>query len=851
VGAAQGERPKAVARPTPKKEAASDEETLKARLDAVRALPAAERVGRLEEFMAAAPSESPTRARASELLTVARAALGDERLRAGDRRGGVELFTRLVEEVTPETSERLFLEVVARLPPNLYALGHREEALELARRVEAKARGSARRLLGVAGFYLAVEQAEDAARAASAAVALAPEDASARQALGVAYRLALKLDLAAAEYARAVELDATSTPARHALADLRRATGKSEEAAELYRALIAADAKSAPARAGLVLALFDAGKVEEAERELSSALEAQPENLPLLVGAAYHFAARGDGVRAAEFANRAMGLETRARWVWARLAYARSMLALKRPLEAEAIARLAGELGSFPTVQYELATALAASGFYEEAAEELSKSFALKDGQIETHLAGRTHSRAADFQELLAPELRASTFQHRGADTPANARRMKALLAFHLATRLDATDGRAAAESAREFAAGDDDMRAFRQLYVAGKMLERGVSPASVIERTDEAMGGVDAALDAPAAHVAVIADELREPRAQARRAGTAVTLEPLPRDALSKVLRGRIEELAGRALYEQGKHSEAVVRLKRATSVLPEGSPWWHAAQWRLGAALDAGGNPKEAFTAYVKAYRLAPASARRPLVEELYRRLNPNGSAAALERLLSAAPPAQATARPSALPGSPAGGRAEVPVELGVRTESARAAPRRDAETAKPEEVKKEEVKREETRREEGVAEKVDAPPADAPAGERPATTEPSPTPTPARRQPAPDVAASAAPEKPARTAKPARGACSLTVSEPALSIKGAGGSATLLVSIEGTGDLSKITATTPNWADILILAEPRTPEETAQKFTVTAVGGKAGTFVAVFSSPCGKREVQVEVK
>ena len=44
-------------------------------------------------------------------------------------------------------------------------------------------------------------------------------------------------------------------------------------------------------------------------------------------------------------------------------------------------------------------------------------------------------------------------------------------------------------------------------------------------------------------------------------------------RNVLSNILRGRIEDLAGWALFVGGDAQEAVVRLRRAVSVLPETS--------------------------------------------------------------------------------------------------------------------------------------------------------------------------------------------------------------------------------------------------------------------------------------
>ncbi|MDQ3745470.1 MAG: tetratricopeptide repeat protein, partial [Acidobacteriota bacterium] len=476
--AAQGAKKPASARPKASAKGAGGEDAQKSELDEIvktddagQALhSAAERVERLQAFVKDHPSSAQL-LRAEELLTSARAALGDERLRGGDRAAGVELFRAAVAEAPEGMSDKLFAGVVSQLPANLYVLGERDAALELARAVEARARSSAQRLLAVASFYLGIEQPDEAARVAQAALALQPDLASAHMVLGTAYRYALRLDDAATEFARAVELDPKSASARHTLAELRRATGKPEEALTLYREQLAADPQDANARSGLVLALFDAGKREEAERELQSALTGEAKDLPLLVGASYWYSAHGEGARALELAEKAVGYEQRFGWAWARIAQGRALLALKRPLEAEVALRAARRFGNFPTLDYELAAALASSGLYDEAAETLSHSFTIRNGQIETRLAGRVAARAADFNDLLAPERRASLSQFASASTAAEAKTLKALLVFRQATQAaGAGDEKAVAEAARQFAEGSDEMSTFRNLYAADRL---------------------------------------------------------------------------------------------------------------------------------------------------------------------------------------------------------------------------------------------------------------------------------------------------------------------------------------------------------------------------------------------
>ncbi|MBA3766717.1 MAG: tetratricopeptide repeat protein [Acidobacteria bacterium] len=605
---------------------ASSNETEKAELDAAVALPPVERIEKLKAFVASHP-RSALKTRATELITSARAALGDQRLQAGDVAGGLEQFRTAITESPANMSDKLFAEVVSQIPVNLFVRDQREAAFEAARLVEAKVSTDAKRLLALAAFYLRIEEPDEAARIAEAAIKLAPEMSDAHQALAASRHIALRLDDAIKEYRRALELNPKNTGTRRSLADLFRAEGKTEEALALYREHLADNPNDKAARAGIALSLFDLGKREEAERELEAALKDDPRNLPLLVGAAYWYAAHKENARALELGRRALVIEPR--YTWAQIAVARALIANRQPLEAERALRFARQYGRFPTLDYEFASALAAAGLYDDAAEQLSRSFTIKNGQIETQLAGRIRTQAASFIELLAPERRASIFQHSAADDEANARMLKGLLVFMAETR-DAGEGALIKEdealaAAREFTAGEDPMRAYRQLFVASRLLRGGVSLPTVLEMTDAATRGVEAALDLPIAAVAIQSDELRPLYARAVSSGNSLATTATPRNVLSNIMRGRIEDLTGWALFNQDKASEAVVHLRRATSVMPENTPWWRTAQWHLGAALEASGNREDALIAYIKSYKSGqPDAARRIVIEALYRKIN-----------------------------------------------------------------------------------------------------------------------------------------------------------------------------------------------------------------------------------
>jgi tetratricopeptide (TPR) repeat protein len=614
------------ARP-PAKNAPANPEDEKEEVELTLTLPADKRIDALKTFIATHP-QSVAVPRANELIVVAHAVLGDQKLQAGDIDGGLEQFRLAMAEVPSDVPDRLFLEVIARIPTNLFVRGQRAAAIEAAHQAEALAKLNPKRLLAVTGFYLGIEDANEAGRLAELALQYAPDSAAAHQALGAARHIGLRLEEAESEYARALALDPKSAGARNALADLRRADGNAAEALALYREQLQTDPKNNSARAGVVLSLLDLGKRDEADQELNSALQDNDQvvKFPLLAGAAYWFLAHNEPVRGLELAQKAVELEPR--YSWAQIALARALVANKRPQEAERSLRFVRQFSRFPTLDYELASMLAAVGLYDDAAAELAHSFTVKDGQIETRLAGRYSAHAAGFIELLAPERRAAIFQSRPADTEANARMLKALLALNSA--LNPPEGRVASEDelsaiAQDFTAGDDAMRTFRQIYVADQLVKKRVGFSTVIDLMDQATAGVEAALSAPTATLAVQPEEYRDIRARALAQGGTPTIPDAPRAALSGLLRGRIEDLAGQALFNLDKSAEAVVRLRRAVNASPEGTPLWRSALWHLGAALEANGKNDQALLYYIKSYLAGPPdAARRSVIENVYKKVN-----------------------------------------------------------------------------------------------------------------------------------------------------------------------------------------------------------------------------------
>ena len=619
---------------TPEQQAELDADESEA-VELTLTLPLAKRAVALKQFLDTHPN-SKSRERATELLITTHASLGDQAFKAGDSAGGLEQLLLAIDAADATISDQQFNELIAPIPANLYARGEHPAAFKAAQNIEAKFGQDPKRLLNLAAFYLNVERGTDVARVAEAVVKLAPDMAEAHRILALGYHISLRLDEAAAEYKRTLELDPTSKVSRDSLADLYRATGKPEAALALYNEQLTADPRDRAARAGKVIALFELDRADEANRELEAALADEPRNLPLLTGVAYWLAARNNNEKAMDLALKATAIESR--YTWAQIALARSLVGLNRPIEAERAMRYARNYGKFPTLTYELASVLSSMGLYEEAVQVLRESFSIKGDQIQTYLAGSLPASEAGFLELLAPERRASIYQKTAADTPANARVLKALLAFNTAMSAEKIDETAAVAAARDFASGTDSMRAFRQLYAAGRLQRQNIANSTVVELADEARQASDDALKVPSLTLtmAVQADEFGALRARAIAGGNVPDVAEAPHDVLANLLKGRIEDLSGWALMNEGKHAEAIDHLKLAAKTLPAGTPAWRTALWHLGAALEQTDQKQEALDYYIKSFNAGdPDPVRRSVIEQLYKKLN--GSLDGLEQKIT----------------------------------------------------------------------------------------------------------------------------------------------------------------------------------------------------------------------
>ena len=171
----------------------------------------------------------------------------------------------------------------------------------------------------------------------------------------------------------------------------------------------------------------------------------------------------------------------------------------------------------------------------------------------------------------------------------------------------------AAVAAAKEFSSGTDSMRAFRQMYAASRLLRRGVGLDTALDLIAEAKKASDDALKVPMLTMAVQADEYRELRARSIAAGNVPDVAEAPHEVMANILKGRLEDLHGWALFNQEKYTDAITHLKQASEILPAETPAWRTALWHLGVALEQSGQKEQALDSYIKSYRGGPVETVR----------------------------------------------------------------------------------------------------------------------------------------------------------------------------------------------------------------------------------------------
>jgi len=833
--AAKTTTPKPVAKATPvKKDDKGD-------LDKALAIEKPEdKIAALTGFLADYP-KSDLRPRVLESLSAARVALGEAKFDAGEREAAVNLYTLAIKEAPTPYPERLFNEVISKAAQAVFFRGESAAAVQIAAMIETNAAASSPQLLALATAFLMMENGDEARRLAEAALKLEEKSAAGYLVLGMAFRLNFDLEAAAAAFAKAVELEPGSAAARRSLAEMKRALGNSGEALVLFDELLAKDPEDFGARNGRILTLFAVGKRVDAETELAKAIEANPTNVPLIAGAAYWYAANGESTRAIDLAGKAIAADPR--YIWSHIALSRALLAEGRFSEAEQILLNARKYGNFPTLNYEIASTKIAGGFYREAAEELAKTFTLKDGIITTKLGRRVERSDKGFMDLLGSERRASIFEAKSADNPQNSEMLKALIAFRIALQESEPDPVKIAELADAFVKGTDKMRYHRQVYAASELLEKKVAVAKAVELSKAAVASVEDGLSVPQPAAPIMASELYASRTAAISSDRYVLVPDVSKQTLSAIARGRIEELAGWSLLQQGEYANSVIRYRRAVSILPENSSWWRTCYWRLGEALDAGGNAKDAVEAYVKSYASSnPDAAKYAVIETAYKKTN--GSAEGLEKLIGANPAKPEEKKTEEKAAASDELKTEkttdkVEEKLPAKVEE-KASEEKAPETKLP--VNETEQRKllfdpvivEVKKSAETTEQKTETP-----IG-KPAVVTETPTDTINGR---PRIVEGK--EINADAVKP----CTISVSQENISLLGGGGSVGIIVRTDG--DAKQVKAESSNPKDIEVVPDPDVAANGQLLFVVRSLATGTGSYQVVVTSPCGKKEIAVKIR
>lgn len=617
---------KAVAKATPKPKPKPKATPKKPKLDeaaewekATAITDAAEAITAFKKFIADFPT-SEHLADAARRLSGSEAALADAHFDLNEIDPALKLYTDAAADAPKPLPDTLFKERLSKVPPKLFWKGYRKPALAIARTLEEKA--DAAQLRELAAFYLTIESGDDARRAAEAALALAP-DAGGYLMLALAKRVDFDLEGSAAAYQKALELDPVSIQAKRGLAEAYRSLGNSDEAAKLYREILTADPENLPAKTGVILSLFESGKVAEGETELAASLADNPNNVMLLAGVAYWYSSHGEAQKAVEYANRAIAVEPR--FIWGHIALARGQMLLNKPLEAEKTLLAARRYGNFPTIDYELARAQAATGFYRQAAEGIARNFSLKDGAVSTKLGGRIERTASNIGELISFERRASLFAPLTDSDKQSGNVLVPLLEFWQAVNSGSAD---VAKAATAFeAAGSDPMKLHREIFAASLLVDKKLAPDTALELLKNAATNSGTALQAPDPTAAILAEELYPARTAALAHGETVATSPIAAATLTGIVRSRIEELAGAALAEKGETDEALIRFKRSLSVAPENSVWQRSVNWRMGALLAAQNDLAGALPYYLKGYKGGmPDPAKYAILKSAYSQVKGN---------------------------------------------------------------------------------------------------------------------------------------------------------------------------------------------------------------------------------
>jgi tetratricopeptide (TPR) repeat protein len=615
-----------------------------------------ERISLLAKFLVAYKgSEEASQAR--DLLIREYTLRGEQRLREGSPQRAIKDFRAAFKLVPDPVTDRTFGQFIFPMPIAMNSFGFRAESVDLMRSFEGRFAADSNRLVQIGFFYIQIEAPLEAARVLEGVVKFAPDDSRARNGLGTAYLISLRLDEAAAEFERAIALNPRDEFANLNLANLARAVGDHRRAVDLYARQLAIKPDDGEARGGLAISLLALGRDEEAEVEARRALELAPDDYRFPTQMAYYYAARRKPQLARPMIERAARLAPRFAWVHIVKANIDSLEGRYGDSLSTLIA--AQTLGSFATLNFELVKALMTVDGYDQALEIMGNGFEVSDeGEFQTTLGGVLSARGPRLDLVLERERQAAMFLSEHPTTALQYRLAESLGRFYhylssvIAAREEEEKARRKSKAPEvgqtserprrvgqpldgELSAGsdahlqgaqqlidaistftslDDGRQPFRMVWVSRRLTDVGVALEAAEQLARKAIEQADAA---------------SEPDGSMRDAPL------LDREGRRRVFLGRAYDALGWTLFKKGSIRAALSNLARSVDFYPQ-CPERNSAMWRLGVASEEAGDPQRALDLYISSYEPdhPTSTTRRAQIESLYKKLN--GSLEGLEEKL-----------------------------------------------------------------------------------------------------------------------------------------------------------------------------------------------------------------------
>ncbi len=177
-----------------------------------------------------------------------------------------------------------------------------------------------------------------------------------------------------------------------------------------------------------------------------------------------------------------------------------------------------------------------------------------------------------------------------------------------------------------DFVGVDDGREAFRKMFIARQLAEKGVLLNHAKELAEQAVSAADAATE--------LERSVRD-------------LPTADREMRKVVMTARAEDTLGWVLLKRGEIDDAIAALTRGAEAVVKDSEA-STRLWHLGLAKQEAGKNEEALEIYLRAYDPAAPSAtiRRQIIETLYVKVH--GSTDGLDQKLSSRPPSASNREP-----------------------------------------------------------------------------------------------------------------------------------------------------------------------------------------------------------